>query len=202
MRRRLLPVVVAAMVLATSAGCGSTSDDEASGEATQTTAAEAPETSASGPTAPAPDPDGPAGTLEDPFRPDVDAANLEDWDVQVGAFDPDAWPEIDAFDEFNDPPEEGNVYVMVPVTVWYTGDATGRPWDDIQTLFVDADDISYNQPTALIPDSLYDVDGLENGDSATGNVAFEVAADAVDTGFFTVSYQGANRVYFSAVPQG
>jgi hypothetical protein len=57
----------------------------------------------------------------------------QDWDVTLGV-PREAWAEIAAENQFNDPPKAGMEYWIVPVTATYTGDDTGNTSFDITVI--------------------------------------------------------------------
>lgn len=143
------------------------------------------------------------GTRANPGQPGDGVATFADtWEVSVGKYDPDALPELQAENQFNDPPAGGNVYIILPVTVTYIGQESGLPWAELDFQFVTADGRSFNKASVVVPNNLNDVADLYNGGVGTGNVAFEVPADAVAGGTFAVSYSWGDPLFFAAVPQG
>lgn len=143
------------------------------------------------------------GTRANPGQPEDSVATFADtWEVTVGKYDPDAWPEIQAENMFNDPPADGNVYITLPVTVTYIGQDSGLAWVDLDFQFVTADGRSFNQASVVEPNDLTDVADLYNGGVGQGNVTFEVPADAVADGTFAVKYAWGDPLFFAAVPQG
>lgn len=132
----------------------------------------------------APDP-GATGTRANPAEPGVDTLTFSEqgdavWEVSLGAATLDAWPVVQAENQFNDPPQEGFQYVLLPVTATYRGDDTGLPWIEIDVSFVAPDGRSFDRASAVVPDSLTDVAELYEGGTGTGNVLFEVPADQID----------------------
>src|SRR5690625_2425653 len=109
----------------------------------------------------------------------------------------EAWTEVQAENQFNDPPEDGMEYWIVPLSVTYVGSETGLPWIDLTVQFVGDDARTYSDRCGVIPDDLMDVNELYEGGSAEGNVCRSVPAGA--EGLWTLSTGwGGNTVFFDA----
>ena len=72
-----------------------------------------------------------------------------DWDVKLGA-PREAWAEIAAENQFNDPPKAGMEYWVVPITATYTGDDTGNTAFNISVKFVGSDNRTYDDRCGVI----------------------------------------------------
>jgi hypothetical protein len=124
-----------------------------------------------------------AGTRENPL-PIGETVSNQDWKVTLGA-PREAWNQIAATNEFNDPPPAGMQYWIVPVTATYTGDETGNAGWDVTVKFVGADNRTYGDRCGVIPDPLNDVGDLYKNGVAEGNTCVTVPAGA--DGLWTVS---------------
>jgi hypothetical protein len=127
-----------------------------------------------------------AGSRQNPL-PIGAAVSNEDWDVTLGA-PREAWAEITSENQFNDPPEAGMEFWIVPVTATYKGDDTGNTGFEIQVKFVGSDNRTYDDYCGVIPNPLADVGELYPGGEAAGNVCVAVPPGAdglwsVSTGF-------------------
>lgn len=195
--------VSAAVVALLLAGCTGESEETAVA-ATATPLAPLEEVAAEPtpePTTPEPPPAPEVGSRDNPGNPDTDVATFaEAWEVEIGRFDADARPEIQAENQFNDPPAEGNTFIMLPVKATYIGPDSGTAWLDLDFAFVTADGRSFDQHYAVIPNDLSDVAELYNGGVGEGNVVFEVPADALEGATFAVSYGWGEPLFFAAVP--
>jgi|SRR5690625_1413715 len=135
------------------------------------------------------------GTRDNPYPLDVVVSDGE-WEVMLS--EPrEAWTEVQAENQFNDPPEDGMEYWIVPLSVTYVGSETGLPWIDLTVQFVGDDARTYSDRCGVIPDDLMDVNELYEGGSAEGNVCLSVPAGA--EGLWTLSTGwGGNTVFFDA----
>lgn len=126
------------------------------------------------------------GSRENPF-PIGQTVSNEDWDVTLGA-PREAWTEVSSENQFNDPPESGMEFWIVPVTATYKGDETGNTTFGISVKFVGSDNRTYSEGCGVIPTPLSDVGDLYKGGVAAGNTCVAVPAGAdglwtVTTGF-------------------
>lgn len=149
--------------------------------------------SASSPTASAPgasadgNEDGPKpGSRENPL-PIGETVSNQDWQVTLGA-PREAGAEIAAENPFNEPPEPGMEFWLVPVTATYTGSETGNTMFGISVKFVGSDNRTYDGRCGVIPTPFEEVGELYAGGVAEGNVCVAVPAGAqglwtVTTGF-------------------
>jgi hypothetical protein len=135
-----------------------------------------------------------AGTRENPFPIGQPVKNQE-WEVIVGA-PREAWAEIAAENQFNEPAQAGMEYWLVPVTATYTGNDTGSPSFDVNVEFVGSDNRTYNERCGVIPAPLGDVGELYKGGVAEGNICVAVPAGA--DGLWTVSTGFGDPAFFDA----
>jgi hypothetical protein len=132
------------------------------------------------------------GSRENPF-PIGQPVHNEEWQVTLGA-PHEAWTAIAAENQFNEPPDAGMEYRIVPVTATYTGDNTGNAGFDIAVKFVGSDNRTYDDSCGVIPNPLSDVGALYKGGSAQGNACVAVPAGA--EGLWTVSTSFGDPVFF------
>ena len=135
-----------------------------------------------------------AGTRENPFPIGQPVRNQE-WEVTLGA-PREAWTQIAAENQFNEPPQAGMEYWLVPVTATYTGDDTGNPSFDINVKFVGSDNRTYDERCGVIPTPLDDVGELCKGGVAEGNICVAVPAGA--DGLWTLSTGFRDPAFFDA----
>lgn len=134
------------------------------------------------------------GTRENPF-PIGHPVHNEEWQVRLD--DPCEAGDIVAANKYNDPPEAGMEYWIVPVTATYTGDTTGK-LNSIAVKFV-SDNRNYDHGYgAAIPDPLYEIGALFNSGTAKGNVCVAVPAGA--NGLWTVSMGSDRPIFFRSEP--
>lgn len=125
--------------------------------------------------------------------------------VQVVAVEPDATDQILTDQPYNDPPEEGNQFFRVTVSVTNQGDETSSVWWDLNFNTVGDQAIGYTEYTnscGYVPNGIYDAPELAPGESAEFDVCWQVATDEapslvmyVDTG-----YDGEARTWFAIQP--
>jgi hypothetical protein len=126
---------------------------------------------------------GAAGSRENPYRIGETVGN-QDWKVTLGT-PHEAWSEISATNQFNDPPKSGMEFWIVPVTAVYTGDATGNVMFGVTVKFVGSDNRTYEDRCGVIPNALSDVGDLYKNGVAKGNTCVAVPAGA--NGLWTVA---------------
>lgn len=135
------------------------------------------------------------GSRGNPLAIGQSVAN-EDWEIALG--DPrEAGAEVAAENPFNDSPQAGMEYWIVPITATYTGEGTGLPWLELTVKFVGEDNKSYDGSCGVISDNISDIDELYTGGTAEGNTCVAVPAGA--DGLWSVSAGfGGNSSFFTA----
>lgn len=132
---------------------------------------------------------GQEGTRDNPYAAGT-AIELGDYTVTLGETTTDAWEQIQAENQFNDPPADGRQFVMVPVTAAYNGDDTGWATMDLSIAFVGSGGNTFNFGSddycGVIPDSLNDQGEMYAGGTVEGNVCVSVEADQIDGGAWRV----------------
>ena len=137
------------------------------------------------------------------------------WDISVVSFDGDANSEIAEENQFNEPPPEGHVYVLVHLQGTYTGAEFGSLWLDLDYYVVGNTNITYKQAWVVTPNDLTNLPDALPGGSIAGNLAFLVPDDIVDSllllvtdgglryantvGYFSLDHQAADN-YSTPVP--
>lgn len=156
--------------------------------------------SVSGGTAPAGADTGDNDTREEPL-PIGTAVSDDEWTVVINSVNLNATDEILAENQFNDVPDEGQVYIMANVTVTYTGtDPEGSiPFTSIAYVTPDGNTINTYDAMAVTPDRLEEYNTLYEGASESGNIAFLVPAERVEEGTLTVSPGMLSQTAFVAV---
>jgi hypothetical protein len=136
-----------------------------------------------------------AGTRGNPYRIG-ETVNNRDWKVTLGR-PHEAWAEVSATNQFNEPPKAGMEFWIVPVTAVYTGDATGNVAVGVDVKFVGSDNRTYEDRCGVIPNSLTDIGDLYKNGVAQGNTCVAVPAGA--DGLWTVTAGFiAKPVFFAA----
>ena len=129
------------------------------------------------------------GTRQDPIAIGT-AFATDEWEVVINDVDMDATDLVLQESPYSDPPAEGNVYVLVDLTATYLGEDSSSTWD-VDTTFVSDSGNTYKSydANALAPEPRFGYDELYAGGSETGNLIFEIPADAtgllrVEPGFW------------------
>jgi hypothetical protein len=142
---------------------------------------------------------GPARSLGD------SAAVGGDYKVTVESVSLDATQEIMSVTEFNEAPT--GQYVLVDLSVEYTGSGEGDPWLDLAVKLSGADARQYDAQNcrAVLEKAVVLVPTLENGGRSEYQVCMDIPAEAAQDAEVFVqprrSLKGESRVYWS-VPQG
>lgn len=108
-----------------------------------------------------------------------------DWRVTVLSFDPDAWPEVQAENQYNDPPLPGQHMVMIRLRVEYVGEEY-EPSAMHEALFTltGSSGIVFTtfgrlSSCGVIPDPLIYVEGYR-GSTDEGNICFQIPNEESD----------------------
>ena len=135
------------------------------------------------------------GTRENPVRMG-EVAGYPGWDVSVVSFNEKA---TSLMAGNNDPPDPGNVYVLVRVDGTYTGTGFSSMSSDLSFYLVGYANILYRRDGRtgsgfyypwVIPDSLRKHPDTLPGGTVSGNVAFMVPANEVDSLLLVVTDGG------------
>jgi hypothetical protein len=129
------------------------------------------------------DPSAPTGTRDNPYALGSQF-ELGDWAVTVDAVDLDAWPEIQAENQFNAPPAAGRQFVMFHVTTTYAGTDTANAGFDLNWAVVGSLGNTFggsmDDYCGVIPEDLDNAGELFAGATAEGNVCVSVDAAQID----------------------
>ena len=120
--------------------------------------------------------------------------------LTVISADNDAWPEIQAANEWNDPPSDGNQYRMFRVKVQNISGDDNNPIDVGEYNFEAVGSFSIKYDTwnascswSSIPDSLSV--GIFNGATTEGNICFQVP---IEESGIVISYNDGSQKYWMA----
>ncbi len=124
----------------------------------------------------------------------------DQYEITLGASTLDANAIIAAENQFNEAPAAGLQYAIIPITVTYTGDATGTPWMDLNVEFVSAAGTTHTTTDALVagPAPLSDINELYPGGSGTGNVVIAIPTADAANGTWVVSQLFETEKFYSA----
>lgn len=141
------------------------------------------------------------GTFEDPVQPG-DWVRVGTVDVVVLAVDTDATDDVLEENQFNDPPVEGNRFVMWRVAVSNAGDEATASLGEVSFSVVGPSAVAYDSfaSCGVVPDGLDLFRDVFPGGSLEGNLCWEVSEDDADALVLLVdefSFAG-DRVVFAA----
>lgn len=132
-----------------------------------------------------------AGTRDEPYAPGqtFTLPDAEDGEIDVtfGEVDWDAADAILEANEFNEEPADGEVYILVPVTVTYSGPDSVYPMFLLSVSYVAGSGNSYTQASVVTPNDAISVGELYDGGTAEFDVAFAIPEESVQDGAFTVA---------------
>ena len=94
------------------------------------------------------------------------------WELKIESVDWDAWPEIEAENQFNDPPDAGNNFVLIGISVRNRGNEADS-FSSYQVSAVGSRAVEYRTFTdscGVIPDNFEDTTRIFSGGELQGNV--------------------------------
>lgn len=111
-------------------------------------------------------------------------APVGDWTVTVMSVTPDATQQLLDKDEFADPPQAGNQYVLVSVEATYDGTESSDFSMDVSWKFVGSKGNTFGSPEGFVtpPDPIWNAGEAFPGASVSGDLVFEVPSDQVTGG--------------------
>lgn len=126
------------------------------------------------------------GTRENPY-PIGTEARVGDWTVTVIELR-DGTADVTAANQFNDPPPDGSIYVLVRVKATYNGDDEGSPGFDLSMDYIGNDSRVYTDSDcgAVAPDDLFDQPAVVAGGTVEGNQCLLMPASVFGTGAVSV----------------
>jgi hypothetical protein len=152
---------------------------------------------------------GEAGVLGSRENPVVfgETATVGDWEVRVVDVTPDGTSAVLDENRFNDPPAEGNVFLIATLEATYLGTESAEFWLDMSWSAIGPSNVAYDQYDAscgVIPDPIRDEGEAFRDGSISGNVCWEVPsvdASAEDLSMILEgSFGSGDRTFFSLVP--
>lgn len=112
---------------------------------------------------------------------------LGTWTLRLGHTVANAWPQIQLENMFNDAPNPGWSYVMVPVTFTHLAATPAGPWLNTRFNFIGSNGVTYSgyensQSCGVIPNDADDIGDLYRGATASGNECAVVPTSVVAGG--------------------
>lgn len=182
---RGLAVLSTLALTASLAACSDESEHAAPTlDATSTTEDESPaETPSPSPSPeasnePTADPDG-DGSRANPFRIGM-VGQTSDWRVWVIDTVFDAGDIVAQENQFNDPADDGNVFVMVTIGIERLSDEAENPWMRVSPAIVGGNGRTYDDSCGVIPNPMRDIGDMYGGAEATANWCTEIPESALD----------------------
>ena len=140
------------------------------------------------------------GTRQNPI-PIGTLAQCGDWKVKVTGATLDAWDIVKTENQFNDPPADGNQYVLVSVEATYEGSESGTFWIDVSSKFLGSGGNTYDAATVVAPDSVMNAGEVFPGASVSVTLPFEVPSAQVSGGALILgpsfSFSTSDRLFFA-----
>ena len=89
--------------------------------------------------------------------------------------------------QFNDEPGDGETYILVPVTVTYSGSESVSPSFLLSVSYVAGTGNSYREASAVAPNDSIHTNEIYDGGTEEFDLPFLIPEEAVEDGSFTVS---------------
>jgi hypothetical protein len=152
----------------------------------------------SAPVAPG-DSGGDVGSRQNPIPLGTAAALDANWTLIVNSVNLDATEQIMATEPFNEAPPEGSVYVLVNITVTYTGTVDNQSDEVLVSAVTNSNvEINWFDSIVIAPDFYDPSTSFFPGGSKSGNLVFTVpAAEAQSLILLGTTFLGDQTVYFA-----
>lgn len=173
----------------------SASGDHSDGQ--ESVAGEAPAETAPSEASPVEDPA--LGSRENPL-PIGTSGQVGDWSITVAAVDTDAADTVAATNQFNDPPGEGQQFVIVGLQATYTGEDSGSYWIEVSNKILGASGNTFDQRCGVIPEDISDTGETFGGATVEGNICLAVDSDQLDGALLIVEESfsfDSTRLFFA-----
>ena len=105
------------------------------------------------------------------------------WELKVESVDWDAWPEIEAENQFNDPPAAGNKFVLIGISVRNSG-TEADSYSSSGVSAVGSRAVEYRTFTdycGVIPDDFEDITRIFSGGELQGTICYEVVSSDINS---------------------
>lgn len=127
-----------------------------------------------------------------------DAAKVGDYQVTVDSITPNATSQVQAANEYNEPPAKGQ-YAMVTFTAVYNGTDEGSPSMDLSVVLSGSDKVQYpNYDCGAVVQT--DDSTIEPGGTLEVSMCIDAPAEAITGGLIfvesTASFDDTDRVYW------
>jgi hypothetical protein len=119
-----------------------------------------------------------------------------EWSLEGWSVDSESERTVRTYDPANRPPADGNRFVLASTELTYIGIDSGNP-ANLELYAEDADGNAYDEGCGSLPVPLLAPLEMEQGDSLTGQVCFEVPAASVPGLRLVIEEQPGSPVYFA-----
>lgn len=113
-----------------------------------------------------------------------ETGTVGDYTVKVLEVTPDATDIVMAENQFNDPPKDGNQFLIARIALEYTGAESGTPTFEVAFKVVGSSGVAYStfdDYCGVVPDSLNDAPELFEGGTVELNLCWSVSSADVDS---------------------
>lgn len=143
------------------------------------------------------------GTRSNPL-PVGQTARVGDWEITVTGSNTDAADEVEAENEFNEPPAEGRQFVLVGLRATYVGDDSGSFIGDLIYQYVGAGGNTFGGGATedycgVIPNDIEQTGETFPGATVEGNLCFSVPVDQIEGGSMIIegfTFEDTERTFF------
>jgi hypothetical protein len=127
---------------------------------------------------------GELGSRSAPLRLGTEIQRGADWRVAVLSFDADANAEIAAANQFNEPPPEGERYVLVRLRATYSGGEEGNAGFQLNVGYIGSDNRIYEETDcgSVEPDAISEQPEVVEGGTVEGNQCLLLPVAVIGTG--------------------
>lgn len=142
------------------------------------------------------------GTRANPVPIETEVKVGPNWNIAILEIVPDAWSIVKEENQFNDPPEEGNQFVMAKIRVSYVGEESDTPWTSLNIRYLGNDGNTYDSGIGVLPKPFIDIGEQFPGASADANIGWEVPVDSLVDGTIIIEESFSfedTRVFFEGV---
>lgn len=146
----------------------------------------------------------PLPPLDLPITRFGDAVDVGGWRVSVMDYEPDATETVMAENQFNDPPPDGQNFVIVRIRAERVSGTPGSLFSDTSVGLVGPSRVGrgpFSSSCGVIPDPLSDIAEVTQGTMIEGNVCWTMkVGDADGPVLFFTDLAGGERVYLAVSP--
>lgn len=124
------------------------------------------------------------GTSETQAVPVGEAVDVGEWRIGISSSILDATQQVLSVVDFNVPPAPGNQYLLIELTGIYQGTDFAQPVFAWKLVSPNMEFVPNGPECGIIPNSIYDLVELGNGDEFTAAICFEIPTEEVSQDLF------------------